>query len=105
MQIGKNFSFNHAKLVHRGQALFEKINRNGKTIIVATHHKGIIEKMKKRTVKLRGGKIEADEGKRKVKVEVKEKEENLRESTTRNSFNTNGLTDGIILSVNCGDNY
>ena len=53
--------------------LFEKINSNGKTIIVATHHKGILEKMKKRTVKLRGGKIEADEGKKKVKVEVKEK--------------------------------
>ena len=25
--------------------------------------------------------------------------------TTRNSFNTNRLTDKIILSVNCDDNY
>ncbi len=54
--------------------LFEKINSNGKTIIMATHHKGLVEKMKKRTVKLRGGKIEADEGKKKVKVEVKKPE-------------------------------
>jgi len=32
--------------------LFEKINKEGKTVIVATHHQGIINKMKKRTIKL-----------------------------------------------------
>ena len=26
-------------------------------------------------------------------------------NTTRNSLNTNRITDGIILLVNCGDNY
>lgn len=33
--------------------LFEKINKEGKTIIMATHHQGIIDKMKKRKVELK----------------------------------------------------
>lgn len=37
--------------------LFEKINKEGKTIIMATHHKGIVEKMKKRTIQLKQGRI------------------------------------------------
>ncbi|OGM05767.1 hypothetical protein A2125_01100 [Candidatus Woesebacteria bacterium GWB1_43_5] len=43
--------------------LFEKVNKAGKTVIVATHHKGIVDKMKKRRVVVRNGKIESDEGK------------------------------------------
>ncbi len=57
--------------------LFDKVNQSGKTVIVATHHQGIVDKMKKRKVVLRGGKIESDEGKKqkaakpvKAKVEV-----------------------------------
>ena len=37
--------------------LLEKINEEGKTIIMATHHKLIIEKMKKRVIELEDGRI------------------------------------------------
>lgn len=37
--------------------LFEKINKEGKTIIMATHNKEIIAKLKKRVIKLNEGKI------------------------------------------------
>lgn len=37
--------------------LFEKINKEGKTVIVATHHRGIIDKLAKRVIELRDGKI------------------------------------------------
>jgi len=37
--------------------LFEKINKEGKTIIMATHNREIIAKLKKRVIKLSGGKI------------------------------------------------
>jgi len=37
--------------------LFQKINEKGKTIIMATHHKLIIDKMKKRKIELKKGKL------------------------------------------------
>lgn len=37
--------------------LFELINKEGKTIVMATHHKGIIDKMKKRIIELVDGKV------------------------------------------------
>jgi cell division transport system ATP-binding protein len=37
--------------------LFEKINHEGKTIIMATHHKGIVNKLKKRVIELKNGKL------------------------------------------------
>lgn len=37
--------------------LFEKINKEGKTIIMATHNKEIVEKLKKREIKLKEGKL------------------------------------------------
>ncbi|MEK7061534.1 MAG: cell division ATP-binding protein FtsE [Patescibacteria group bacterium] len=37
--------------------VLEKINAEGKTVIVATHNKEIVNKMKKRIIKLSGGKI------------------------------------------------
>lgn len=43
--------------------LFEKINNEGKTIIMATHHKALIDKMKKRVVKI--NKINSSESKEK----------------------------------------
>lgn len=45
--------------------LFEKISQEGKTVIMATHNKVIIEKMKKRTIELKEGKIVADSGSKK----------------------------------------
>lgn len=53
--------------------LFDKVNKLGKTVIVATHHQGIIDKMKKRTVKMRGGKIEST-GTRRHREEPKKEE-------------------------------
>ena len=44
--------------------LFDKINKEGKTIIMATHHKGIIDKMKKRVIEIEKGKIVKDSGKK-----------------------------------------
>ena len=37
--------------------LFEKINYEGKTILMATHHKGIVGKMKKRVIEIKDGRI------------------------------------------------
>ncbi len=37
--------------------LFSKINKEGKTIIVSSHNKDIIERMAKRVIKLKGGKL------------------------------------------------
>jgi cell division transport system ATP-binding protein len=37
--------------------LFKKINKEGKTVIVATHHKKIVKKMRKRVIELREGKL------------------------------------------------
>lgn len=50
--------------------LLDRINKQGKTVLMATHHRGIVDKMKKRVVELKkpvGGQ------KKKVKAEVKEK--------------------------------
>ena len=37
--------------------LFEKINKEGKTVIVATHHEALVKKARKRVIKLKGGKL------------------------------------------------
>ena len=47
--------------------LFEKINKEGKTVIMATHNKAIVDKLKKRVIELKDGKIT----KGKVKEETK----------------------------------
>jgi cell division transport system ATP-binding protein len=57
--------------------LFERINQEGKTILMATHHEGIIAKMNKRVVGLKSGKVVSDSGKvEKVKKAKKEKSKN-----------------------------
>jgi cell division transport system ATP-binding protein len=40
--------------------LFEKVNKEGKTIVMATHHEGIIKHAKHRVIKLEDGKIVKD---------------------------------------------
>ncbi len=57
--------------------LFEKINKEGKTVIMATHNERIIEKYKKREIKLKEGRIIGQEKvkseeKPKIKVKVEE---------------------------------
>ena len=37
--------------------LFEKINKEGKTVIMATHNRAIVDKLKKRVIELKDGKI------------------------------------------------
>lgn len=51
--------------------LFERINAEGKTIIMATHHKLIIDKLGKRVIELREGKISGDTGKKSKKTKGK----------------------------------
>lgn len=58
--------------------LLEKINENGKTVIMATHNKMIIEKTSKRKIELKDGEIVKDNGKKvssKEKPKEKSKEE------------------------------
>ena len=53
--------------------LFEEINKEGKTIIMATHHQGIIEKHKKRVIEMKEGKVVKDTGaKKSSKPQAKE---------------------------------
>lgn len=47
--------------------LLDKINIDGKTVVVATHHKLIVERMKKREISLDGGKLIDNDKKEKVK--------------------------------------
>lgn len=37
--------------------LFEKINKEGKTVLMATHNRAVVEKVKKRVIELKEGKI------------------------------------------------
>jgi cell division transport system ATP-binding protein len=41
--------------------LFTKINKNGATVLFASHNKGIVDKLKKRVVRLENGKVISDE--------------------------------------------
>ncbi|MCK4820098.1 ATP-binding cassette domain-containing protein [bacterium] len=54
--------------------LLEKINREGKTILMVTHHRLIVEKRKKRTIELKDGKIVSDSGQAK-KEKISKNEE------------------------------
>jgi cell division transport system ATP-binding protein len=53
--------------------LFEQISKEGKTIIMATHHLGIIGKHKKRVIELKEGKIISDSGKKKEEKKEEKK--------------------------------
>lgn len=55
--------------------LFEKISSEGKTVIMATHNKLVIEKMKKRTIELGEGRIVSDSNSENGKEEKKEEVE------------------------------
>jgi len=65
--------------------LFQKINDQGKTIIMATHHKLIIDKLKKKTIVLENGTVsEIREVKtKKTKEEKEEKKESKAKSKTQ----------------------
>jgi cell division transport system ATP-binding protein len=53
--------------------LLEKINKDGKTVIVATHHRIIVDKMKKREITLEKGTVKSGEEKKDSKKKEKSK--------------------------------
>lgn len=58
--------------------LLQSINKEGKTVIVATHHKLIVDKIKGRKIKLSKGKLKSDTGKKdEEKKELDEEVENV----------------------------
>ncbi len=65
--------------------LFEKISKEGKTIIMATHHRGIVDKLKKREIKIDKGKIVGggESPKRKTKSKEKPAEKKIEEEKTK----------------------
>lgn len=52
--------------------LFEKISNEGKTVIMATHHKGIMGELGERIITLRNGKVDHDTGPKKSKAKKQE---------------------------------
>lgn len=62
--------------------IFEKVNKEGMTVIMATHHKGIVEHLKKRQIELKEGKVVSTGKKKKKKSKKKEdKKEDKKEET------------------------
>lgn len=64
--------------------LFEKISKEGKTVIMATHHRGIVDKLKKREIKIDKGRVVSggESPKKKVKSKEKPKEKKTEEAKT-----------------------
>lgn len=59
--------------------LFEKINKEGKTVIMATHNKFFVDKMGKRNIELKAGKVSLDsKAKSENSKKDKEKEEKIK---------------------------
>jgi len=56
--------------------LFEKINKEGKTVLMATHNKHVVERLKKRVIELKDGKLV---GQTRVKSDGEEKSEEEKE--------------------------
>lgn len=52
--------------------IFEKVNENGKTIIMATHNKMIIDKSTKRKIELKNGEIIRDTGTKTISKKIHE---------------------------------
>lgn len=65
--------------------LFEKISKEGKTVIMATHHRGIVDKLKKREIKIDKGKIVGggESPKRKKKAKEKPTEKKVEKKETK----------------------
>lgn len=59
--------------------LFQKVNEEGKTVIVATHHRRIIDKLKKEVVELEGGTLVEE------KPEPEEEEDNEEKDKNKSS--------------------
>lgn len=58
--------------------LFDMINKEGKTILMATHNRGVMEKRKRRTIEMEGGRIKSGGSKKKEQKEPeKEKQEKV----------------------------
>jgi cell division transport system ATP-binding protein len=44
--------------------LFEKINKEGKTVIMATHNRAIVDKLGKRVIEIKSGKVSKPKAKK-----------------------------------------
>lgn len=55
--------------------LFERINKEGKTVIMATHHQIIVDKLKKRTIEIKDGSLVGKEAKKAEQKKEEKKEE------------------------------
>lgn len=65
--------------------LFDRINKNGITVLMATHNPQIIEKLKKRVVELQKGLLVKDTKKKETKAEHETKEKNVISSESEKS--------------------
>ncbi len=63
----------------RIKQLFDMINKEGKTILMATHNRGVMEKMKKRTIEMESGRIKSGGESKKKDVESEKPVENNEE--------------------------
>ena len=54
--------------------IFEKINKEGKTILMATHNEMIVDKYKKRIIKIKNGEVVSGGGLKEKKEEKEEKD-------------------------------
>ncbi len=55
--------------------LLVRINKEGKTIIVTSHHRSLVEKLKKRVIEMKSGKIISDTSTPRAKSDKKEEKE------------------------------
>lgn len=65
--------------------LFEKINKEGKTVLMATHHQAIVDKLDKRVIELKGGELAGKSEKDAEKLEKKEKKKDKKEDKEEKS--------------------
>jgi cell division transport system ATP-binding protein len=68
-------------------SLFEKVNAEGKTVIMVTHHRLIVDKLGKRVIELKEGKMVGDKGKperEKEESKAKTKKSSNKKTKARN---------------------
>lgn len=66
--------------------IFEKVNEKGKTVIMATHNKSIVEKADKRIIELKDGEMK-DDAKKSKSLKKEKKEEGLGEKESKEDKN------------------
>ena len=77
-------------------AIFEAINRRGTTVLVATHDKAMVDKLRKRVIQLRGGYVVRDENNGGYSAVVWDEKDGVREplSVGPSGFTRESLSSG-----------